>query len=79
MDSACKGKGQVKLSKVFHNPNKERKEKKKDQNSKVMRMHWKLPLLFCYCSLRFRCTFLLYLETHMEGFIDEEATDNLMI
>ena len=77
MDSARKGKGQVKLSKVFHYPNKERKEKKvikRNENA----LETSSPLLLLL--LRFRCTFLLlYLEIHMERFTDDEATDNVMI
>ena len=77
MDSARKGKGQVKLSKVFHYPNKERKEKKvikRNENA----LETSSPLLLLL--LRFRCTFLLLcLETHMEGFTDGEATDDVMI
>ena len=77
MDSAYKGKGQVKLSKVFQYPNKERKEKKvikRNENA----LETSSPLLLLL--LRFRCTFLLlYLETHMEGFTDGEATDDVMI
>ena len=77
MDSAYKGKGQVKLSKVFQYPNKERKEKKViKRNENALETSSLLLLLL----LRFRCTFLLlYLETHMEGFTDDEATDNVMI
>ena len=77
MDSARKGKGQVKLSEVFHYPNKERKEKKKVIKRNENALETSSPLLLLL--LRFRCTFLLYLETHMEGFTYEEATDNVMI
>ena len=78
MDSARIGKGQVKLSKVFHYPNKEKKEKKKVIKRNENALGTSSPLLLLL--LRFRCTFLLlYLEIHMERFTDDEATDNVMI